>query len=350
MFMKQLGEYPYTYVRSNVMKSLLIKKEDYHKLMKMSLPETTRYLQESEYKKEIDELANRYKGIELLELAINKNLASSFNKLKRISPPELRMVIFIYLKRIDIENIKKIIRAKFSDVDEEKILTSLQPAGILSETALLTLWKKDSIESVLSSLSILDQKKLVKPIAKFKTDGTLIDIESALDKMYFDEVMDFSQSLPIQGKFFREFLELEMEIRDIMTILMLKREKIENRKIKNHLITLQHDNGSKTVNSLIKLNDLDAMMNYLETSPYGKFLGEGIRKLKDENTLIYIEKDILIYLLKKTTTFTRLNPLSIQNILDYMFGKENEAKNLIKIIKGKQLGVKDEFIESIIVI
>ena len=99
---KKLGEYPYTYVRSNVMKSLLLKKEDYHKLLKMSLPEITRYLQESEYKREIDELAGRFKGIDLIELAINKNLVNCFNKLKRISniTQAFRIQYYELVKRI----------------------------------------------------------------------------------------------------------------------------------------------------------------------------------------------------------------------------------------------------------
>jgi vacuolar-type H+-ATPase subunit C/Vma6 len=54
--------------------------------------------------------------------------------------------------------------------------------------------------------------------------------------------------------------------------------------------------------------------------------------------------------MKVTTSFTHQNPLSIQNILDYMFGKHNESINLMRIIKGKQLGVDDAFIESMVII
>ncbi len=350
LWKRPIGEFPYTYVRSNVMKSLLIKKEEYHRLLKMSLPEITRFLQESAYKKEIDELATKFKGIDLLELAISRNLANSFNKLKKISPPRLRLVLFIYLKRIDMENIKKILRGKFSHSDEDRVLASLVPAGILSREALLDLWKKDSIEAVLKNLKIVDFKHLEGALHKFKQDGLLVDIETVLDRLYYKEVMEFSNTLPVQGKFFREFLNLEMEIRDVLTIFMLKREKMDNSTIKTYLITPKSQMESKTVNHLIKINDFEGMISFLETSKYSKFLDEGIKRLREENTLLYLEKEIKIYLLKQTTTFTHKNPLSIQNIMDYMFGKENEANNLMKIIKGKQLGVDEHFIESIIVI
>ena len=69
----RLGFYPYTYVRTNVMRTLLLKKEDYHKLLKMTFSEITRFLQDSVYKKEIDSLATQYSGADLLEIALNAN-------------------------------------------------------------------------------------------------------------------------------------------------------------------------------------------------------------------------------------------------------------------------------------
>ena len=77
----KLRRYPYTYVRTVVMRSLLFKKEDYHKMVKMGFSEIARFLQESNYKKEINALASEYSGADLLELALNKNLCESFKKI-----------------------------------------------------------------------------------------------------------------------------------------------------------------------------------------------------------------------------------------------------------------------------
>ena len=48
-----LGKYPYTYVRTAVMKSLLFSKEDYNKMLKMGFSEIAKFMQDSNYKKEI---------------------------------------------------------------------------------------------------------------------------------------------------------------------------------------------------------------------------------------------------------------------------------------------------------
>ena len=89
----KLGKYPYTYVRVMVMKSLLFKKDDYHKMLKMGFNEIAKFLQDTNYKKEISELGTEHSGADLLELALNRNLAASFKKLVRISPDELGTVI-----------------------------------------------------------------------------------------------------------------------------------------------------------------------------------------------------------------------------------------------------------------
>ena len=53
-----LGKYPYTYVRTTVMKSLLFKKADYEKMLKMDFNEIAKFMQDSNYKKEIDEITS----------------------------------------------------------------------------------------------------------------------------------------------------------------------------------------------------------------------------------------------------------------------------------------------------
>ena len=127
-----LGRYPYTYVRTTVMKSLLFKKHDYEKMLKMGFNEIAKFMQDSNYKKEISELAANHSGADLLESALNKNLAYTFKKLIRISPKELGAIIWEYAKRKDIEDIKTIIRGKFTNMAEKDVFDSVTSAGTLS--------------------------------------------------------------------------------------------------------------------------------------------------------------------------------------------------------------------------
>ncbi|NTV00809.1 MAG: ATP synthase A1 subunit C, partial [Methanoregulaceae archaeon] len=50
-------------------KSKLIPKGDYYRMLNMSIPEITRIIEETQYKKEIDELSPFFHGADLLEHA-----------------------------------------------------------------------------------------------------------------------------------------------------------------------------------------------------------------------------------------------------------------------------------------
>ena len=113
----RLGFYPYTYVRVMTMKSKLYKKGDYDKILKMSFAEIAKFMQESEYKKVITEVSQKFpeSGFDMLELALQKSLEHTLTKLRKISPKALQALINAYLTRYDYENIKTIIRGKFAD-------------------------------------------------------------------------------------------------------------------------------------------------------------------------------------------------------------------------------------------
>ena len=71
------GSAPYIYVstRMRVRKSKLIPREEYLRMLNMGLPELTRLVEEMEYKREIDELAASFSGVDLIENAVSWNLA-----------------------------------------------------------------------------------------------------------------------------------------------------------------------------------------------------------------------------------------------------------------------------------
>lgn len=340
----KLGTYPYSYVRVIVMRSLLLKKNDYDKLMKMTLSEISQFLQDSEYKEEINELATQYSGAELIEMALNKSLIKNFQKLKRITPDEVNLFIDAYLKREDIFNIKTILRGKFTKTDDKEIESLLLPVGTLSKNKLMELLKKDKIEDILKSLKIIDFKKLESAYSKFKENNMLIEIENVLDKHYYHDVLNFIESVP-EGELFKEFIEAEIEILNIITMLRLKKEKIDNKEIKKYLFDVK----GKSFSKFLSARDVDELLSLLEKSKFGVIIKDAIKN-KNDKSIIPIEMALYKHLLEKTTLLQHQNPLSIDILLGYMFAKEIETRNLRVIAKGKQLGLPNETIEHELIV
>lgn len=341
----KLGFYPYTYVRTAVMKSLLFKREDYHKMLKMSFSEIAKFLQESNYKKEINALATEHSGTDLLELALNRNLAESFKKLMKISPYELGLLIREYAKRKDIEDIKTILRGKFTNTNEKTIINSITAAGTLSYDFLTSLLKKESIEEILKNNRIVDFSLLKERLKELNEKKSLVSIENALDKYYYSHLIQFSKILPKEGALFRNFLLNEVEVLNILTLLRLKKAKFGKESIKDFIISSHRLSDSKIV-ALAALDDFDELSRALEKTEYRNIIAKGIDEFKKNGSLITLETELYKYLLKQSILLLHQHPLSIDVILGYMFAKDIEIRNIKIIVKGKQLGLSEEFMES----
>lgn len=341
----KLGFYPYTYARTAVMKSLLFRKEDYQKMLKMGFSEIAKFMQESNYKKEIDGLAREYSGADLLELALNRNLANSFKKLMRISPYELGLLIREYAKRKDIEDIKTIIRGKFTGTDEKSILNSITAAGTLSFDFLVSLLKKETIEEVLKSSKMIDFALFADGLKNLKEKNNLVGVENALDKFYYSHLIQFSRILPREGALFRNFLLKEVEVLNTLTLLRLKKAKLGKEIIKEFIIPGGRLSESR-ITALASLEDIGEVSRVLESTEYKNAVLRGIEEFKKNDSLIKLETELYKHLLQQSILLLHQNPLSIDVILGYMFAKDIEVRNLKIIVKGKQLGLKEDFIES----
>ncbi len=339
----KLGKYPYTYVRTVVMKSLLFSKEDYHKMLKMGFSEIAKFMQESNYKKEISELAANHSGADLLELALNKSLAYTFKKLMRISPKELGLIIREYAKRKDIEDLKTIMRGKFTNMAEKDVFDSVTSAGTLSREYQHELIKKESIEQILKDNKIVDFKLLEKGLGYLKEKNSLAMVENSLDRFYYDNLIGFSKLLPQEGALFRKFLIMEAEIMNILTLLRLKKSKIEN--ARDFVITAKGLINPK-IAKMPKLDDFDALIKALESTQYKKAIDKGIEDFRNTGSLITLETELYKYLLKQSSLLLHQHPLSVDIILGFMLAKDIEIRNLRILIKGKQLGLEEGFIEK----
>jgi len=200
----KLGTYPYTFARVSAMKGRLIGREQYLKLLKMKISEIIKFLQETEYKKEIDELAVSYSGVDLVERALSKNLASTFQKLKKISDEQVVRLIAMYLKRWDIRDIKTVLRGIVSKADKDYVQSLLIAAGDLSQK-LMELFEAGDVEQLISAVG-LPKGRFDASLNVFKETGNLFEIENELDKMYYGELLELSAAISGNGKPFAAFL------------------------------------------------------------------------------------------------------------------------------------------------
>ncbi len=104
------GNYPYVTARVKGKKKNLLGPEAYPKLMKMKPSQIARLLGETTYREEMLALASHYSGSDLIEKALNMNLARVYRDILSFSKGDLKHMVEEYLDIWDVRNIKTVIR------------------------------------------------------------------------------------------------------------------------------------------------------------------------------------------------------------------------------------------------
>ncbi len=318
------AKYAYITARVRAMKSKLIPVEMYPKFLNMEITEITRFIEESEYKKDVDELAKRYKGTELIEHALNQNIALTYRKLIEVSQNEAKFLITEYLRAWDIWNIKTILRGKFSGASEEEILESVVSAGQLRYRDLTELVKIGTIEGIIAALS---KMPYYPALAGYK--GDLAETENALDKRYYSRRIDSAKEAG--NKLFLKFLRTEIDLKNLKNLFRMKRAGMEHDDIMKMVIPGGLELKEADLSRLAGM-PLAEMVRSLEEYSYW----EAISDISGELTsLINIENRLDKYGLLYACRISYYYPLSILPVLDYILSKKIEVDNLRKIVRGK---------------
>jgi len=324
------------------MKSKLLPNEDYPRLMNMEVAEITRFIEDSEYKTAVDELAQKYDGINLTEHALNQNLALTYRKLLNISAGEAHSMISSYFMRWDIWNIKAILRGKQYGASDEEILESVVSAGQLGYHDLITLVQKDTP----GIIGVLEQNY---PLSDYSEDR-LDHFENTLDIFYYERLsgIDAVRSPKSKShKLFSEMIRTEIDIMNLKTLFRSAKAGVRREQIVSMLVP----GGSKL--SMIALKKLAGL-------PFGEFVAslkdypywEPISGIvtEDMKSLISVEIGLDKYGLEYATQTSHYYPLSIVPIMDYILCKKNEVNNIRMIVRGKEVGLPDDVIRSKLVL
>lgn len=352
----RLGFYPYTFARVSVMKGDLIRPAEWGGLLKMGPSEVVRRLQDTQYRKEIDELGAGWRDIAALELALHRNLMRAFKKLYQISDENLQQVLRTYLERYDLENYKMIVRAKTVFAAEDATHNE-DVQGLLLESVnhprehFISLLQKKDVHEILDALPF---KLSIRPNG-IHQNAELFEIENALDEHYFTSLMELAEQLGGQGIPMKHFIRAELDIINIKIILQLKKENILPNEIKKHLIhphpALERLAGRESIQSIARgIEEMGYVKPGTFTGRAGQLGDSALTAETSAELLVQLERELDLTLLRKETRLMHLYPLTVNVFLGFMFAKEAEIRNLKALLKGKQLGLDEKYIEKLLVI
>jgi len=351
MSVGQEGTANYEYVTARVRsrRSSLFGEDDYRKLVRMGPGEIARFMEESEYETEMNALGSRFSGVDLIEYALNRNLAKHFDDLLRWADGELYDYVARYLRKFDAWNVKTVFRGLYSDASASEIEDDLIRAGEFSDQELSALVDAGSIEEVVELLdgTIFDAG-LDEAYELYEAEGLLVPLENAVDRAYYADLLSNLPAEPNRAEeLYIEFLRAEIDFRNLRNALRIARSGADIDPAEFYI-----EGGRLFAASELAglASNPDELVARVRESVYGDELDVALDELADADDLIGFEHALDAALLEYSDTLSSRYPLSVCPVLAYVLAKERETDNIRAIARGREAGLDPEEIEAELVV
>lgn len=343
------GNYAYTVARVKAKKSLLLGEEDYNKMLQMSVPEISRYISESGYQKEMNDLAGRVEGVNLVEYATYSSMAKVFSSILAASQGELHDMVAAYLCKWDIWNLKVILRGKSYGLGADGIRIDLVPAGSLGAESLEKLISLETSDDILATFSKMTGVPIPADVmSAYKEKDNLGEIEDYLEKYRYSILLASIDPSTRPTKMFQDYVRNEIDTRNLKTILKLKVEGICGEEVLKYVIPGGKRIDKKFALQLANAETISAASSDLQQLDCYDILKDFVES--DNTEVRNVISEMKRYEIAQAKKFSHLYPLSVVPILDYMIHKEIEGRNIRTISRGIESGLDKEIIRGLLVI
>ncbi|MFQ3285379.1 MAG: V/A-type H+-transporting ATPase subunit C [Natronomonas sp.] len=348
MSVKTEGSSNYEYVTARVRsrRAKLFDEDDYRKLVRMGPSEIARFMEETEYEAEMNALGARHSGIDLVEYALNRNLAKHFDDLLTWSDGPLYGYVANYLRKFDTWNVKTVIRGIYTDADRESIQDDLIRTGEFSERSLDRLVDATSIEEVVDLLeNTIFADPLNEAFSDYESQDVLVPLENAVDRAFYSHLMDNigTPEPDTPTALYREFLQAEIDFRNVRNALRIARS---NADIDPAAYFMDGGRLFRADELRQLVSNTDELVERIRESTYGDDLVEALESLEDIDSLIQFEHALDTALLEYSEKLSNRYPLSVCPVLSYILAKERETDNIRAIARGREAGLSVEEIEE----
>ena len=338
-----MSNYAYAATRVRARRSRLLGPESYAQLLNMEFSEIARYIQDLEYRREIDKYGATLRGADLLEAALLDNRSTEIGEVIGFCTGDLRMGVAAYAERYNVRAIKVLLRGIFDEVDSEELLKQVSPMSDSQLDLYTQIAASENIEGAIEQLEATKYYELLQEALENRKSDSLQPLEDALDKAYYQDLVSSLPSSGAADRIYRGFVQVQIDVANLKTVMRLR-----HRGLGGHG-ELLISGGTIDETLLTATNSVTDIIPILEGTAYQEVLQPVIENFEDNGlnkAIQALENHVSI----PSRRYSYLYPLSILPILDYLLRKEKEVRNLRTIVRGKDLELSNERIKEIMVV
>jgi vacuolar-type H+-ATPase subunit C/Vma6 len=340
--------YGYSNTRAKAMESKLISSEVMRSIADAKdINSILSILFQTDYNSAITKFGGLGISTTMLDFAVSENMAERVNKIAQITPKSDRHMIRGIIARWDLNNVKRVLEAierkQPYDAVSRYIISSAEFPSAMLQDAMRT----ESIEGALRSLMRNRNYRhvLEMALANYKRTGNLLEAMAAMDMEHYRELGALVMELAKRHDASAKILSMDIEMRNIITLIRAKRKGLRFAEISSSLIR----NGNADTRALGKLyNSSDSVASF--ASRIKSFdLRDAADVYKEGGQLLSFEISMRNQMFNASLRLLRLSMLSFGSLVDYIYLKEVEVFTLRALIKGREYGLTKDEISRLVV-
>ncbi len=308
--------------------------------------ELTAQLRETSHQQQIAKISPPLTSRKL-ERAFNENLIETYIKMIKNVPKNISTFLRLFLLRVEVENIKLLIKAANANLSSEQKLDRiyfsaenyLKRRGTLEETG-----KAPDLRRTVSSLKSTEYALALKEgMVSYEEEGSTACFDVLLDKHFYEKLFDAYQQLPGKEKSHAyPYVSLENDGFVLLTLLRGKNLQYDPNWLRLAVPAKKFNLSNEAVEAIAVATDFDSAIKITLESHYGHFFAKGSPEETLANAAKAFNKALLLH--AKESRFTEI--FNIGAVLAFLTQKQTEVQNLIAISLGVEAGLKPEDIQQ----
>jgi len=331
--------------RTHGLMSHLLKTQDYTRLMgTRDMQRMADYLLATDYSRELSLISTSKVTAIQLEGIIYKKLSERWFSLLAMSSGKTRDLLEAYDERLEIENLKKVIRAVHGkeNTTTELFISVPRKYQNVNFRALSVAKSMTEVADLLKETPYSDFEKW---LAEYETHANSLILEAQLDKTYYTNLWNRTYKNSDRHKI-RDIIGTEIDIRNLQVILSAKFVKLDPQLVRRMTIDLGHRLHRSVVTKLAS-GDLQGVTSTVLWPSYSQLMHSAV-ELVNEGRLIEVETLLSRYTYTYAESIAIKNPNSLAYVFAYLSLCLREARNLTTLAIGKQMNIKQESLRSLL--
>jgi len=347
------SNYAYAVARVQAKRAKLVPPSEFEKVLKMDVPEITRYIQDSAYKTEVDELASKFTGLDLLEAALTVNEERTYEAIRSMVGGEGGAILELFLDRYHYDDVKTLLRGKAAGAKREELLREMVLENQQTYDLFAPLLADDvrSVADVIAAMKAQggQAREWATLLEKVPPGSSLARYDDVLDKAYYDRLVTTLEGSGAKGA--KEVLAFVRHEIDAVNLLNAARW-VAAKEAGDFSAFVVPGGKDLKVAQVVALSRAKTLAELAEQLGELKRFGEtkaAVEAAARSGRLAPLQAAVVRAHLADIDRLAHTNPLSLVPILVFLVRKHREVVTLRAVARGKAAGLSEERLRELIV-